>query len=551
MTTRRWFRGYGLYAVVVLIGILLLANTYLIYKNSQVIEFNKAQQEEAERVKVNTVDVLRNLHFFDMSIRSYAIMPKERFDESTVTGIESNRQLFEALEKSLNHQHFPMERLRVFRDSAMIYFNTVMEMRKDLKKGNIEIMVKFLNEDPGYQVWLSYNTFANRVNVFEDQIAQDAKKNYERALQYSYLLQLLLFLITMPTLGYTAYYTLQSLKLTSKLLKSEAEHNKILSSQNELLEQKVEERTNEILKQTQEISAQNEEISSHNEQLLIQQKEIESQHQALTLHLQELAHAKQIIEDQNKLILQKNNELVDEVAHQTEDLMRTNSALMDQNSRLQQFAYIISHNLRAPLARLIGLTNIIEQSSNPKDTSSIKNMMVTSAHSIDEVIKDLAFILEIQKQNTQVLAPIDVNEIIAKVNHMLEGEIAKTQSKIVINIQNTITIQGLHQYVESIFYNLISNAIKYRDPERKMEIVIRSIQSEEYTIIEVTDNGLGIDLEKYNDKIFMIYKRFHSHVEGKGLGLYLVKTQIMAMGGKIDVSSKPKAGSTFTIYFKK
>jgi signal transduction histidine kinase len=84
-----------------------------------------------------------------------------------------------------------------------------------------------------------------------------------------------------------------------------------------------------------------------------------------------------------------------------------------------------------------------------------------------------------------------------------------------------------------------------------MEIVIRSIQSEEYTIIEITDNGLGIDLEKYNDKIFMIYKRFHSHVEGKGLGLHLVKTQIMAMGGKIEVTSKPRVGTTFIIYFKK
>ena len=106
-------------------------------------------------------------------------------------------------------------------------------------------------------------------------------------------------------------------------------------------------------------------------------------------------------------------------------------------------------------------------------------------------------------------------------------------------------------YVESILYNLISNAIKYRDPERSPHIAIKTTHENEFVCLAVMDNGLGIDLKKYKQNIFSLYKRFHLHVEGKGLGLYLVKTQIEALGGRVEVRSEPNEGTTFQIYFKR
>jgi hypothetical protein len=105
--------------------------------------------------------------------------------------------------------------------------------------------------------------------------------------------------------------------------------------------------------------------------------------------------------------------------------------------------------------------------------------------------------------------------------------------------------------VHSILYNLLNNAIKYRSPERKPVITITSQQSEHYFILEIADNGLGIDLKQNGDNLFKLYKRFHFHTEGKGLGLYLVKLQVEALGGYIKVDSEINRFTRFTIYLRK
>jgi signal transduction histidine kinase len=104
--------------------------------------------------------------------------------------------------------------------------------------------------------------------------------------------------------------------------------------------------------------------------------------------------------------------------------------------------------------------------------------------------------------------------------------------------------------LDSILINLFSNAVKYRDPERPSRISVRTERIDGETCLSVTDNGLGIDLEAYGDKLFTLYGRFHSHVDGKGLGLYLVKTHVRAMGGRIGLESEPGKGSTFRVFFK-
>jgi signal transduction histidine kinase len=312
----------------------------------------------------------------------------------------------------------------------------------------------------------------------------------------------------------------------------------------------VYERTLEILTQNAEISAQNEEMTAYNEQLLLQQREIELHRNSLSNQNESLIEAKRVIEEQNLLIQQKNNELGIEVARQTRDLKQTNHELIEQNTRLEQFAFIISHNLRAPMARLVGLSAILDLTTDALETSEIVRLMVKSTQDLDQVIKDLTLILGVQKMNTKVLSDIALEPLLQKVVATLEPEIKETKTKVTSDFTNLNDVTSLHPYMESIFYNLLSNAIKYRHPERSPVIHVKSNVVDGYSLITFEDNGLGIDVEKHKESLFNLYKRFHFHTEGKGMGLYLVKTQLTALGGRIEVNSRVNEGTRFCIYLK-
>ena len=105
-------------------------------------------------------------------------------------------------------------------------------------------------------------------------------------------------------------------------------------------------------------------------------------------------------------------------------------------------------------------------------------------------------------------------------------------------------------YLESILLNLMTNAIKYRSADRDPQIRLSAETEGDYTVLSVQDNGIGIDLDTHGKKLFGMYKTFHSNKDARGLGLFITKTQVEAMGGKIVVDSKPNEGSTFKIYFK-
>jgi signal transduction histidine kinase len=173
--------------------------------------------------------------------------------------------------------------------------------------------------------------------------------------------------------------------------------------------------------------------------------------------------------------------------------------------------------------------------------------MVRSTHDLDQVIKDLTLILGIQKMNTQVFTDVNLEVVLEKVKQLLEEEIKQTGAWIGIQLADEKTIHSLQPYIESIFYNLLSNAIKYRNPQKQPIIRIQSTVDDNNIVVTIRDNGLGIDLERYKDKIFNLYKRFHYHVEGKGMGLYLVKTQVAALGGRIEVESVVGEGTIFRV----
>lgn len=376
------FKGYVLYVMVLIIAVLILADTYLIYLNNRVITFNKGQQEKAAKVKVNTSDIMRSLHLLDLAVRSYAFVRNEHYKNAIEIAINDKNASLQALDSSLRSQNYPMDKFHQLRDSIERYVALTRVMTDLVDKNDRSAFVKLLEIDPGYKVWLQYQEFSRDIYHFEDKISQEALLQYDDALDNTYLLQIILFAIAVPTLAYTAYYANRTLSISERLRKSEEEKAAILSEQNQLLEKTVHQRTREILAQNEEITAQNEEISMHNERL---------------------TEAKRIIEKQNLFIQEQNDELAIEVENQTQNLKQANAELTDHNNRLEQFAFVISHNLRAPMSRIIGLSSILNFTKEANEVSEIVKLMMRSTQNLDQIIKDLTEILAVQKMNSELM----------------------------------------------------------------------------------------------------------------------------------------------------
>jgi signal transduction histidine kinase len=230
---------------------------------------------------------------------------------------------------------------------------------------------------------------------------------------------------------------------------------------------------------------------------------------------------------------------------------RTNE-LVEYNQQLEQFAFIAAHNLRAPVARILGLGQLLGMlESTPEKKDEIYPKLVHTAEELDGVVKDLNTILDFRKNSESKLTVVDLATEVSKIRGTLEREIANSQAAITTDFSQVENIRTVKPYLESILYNLISNAIKYRDPDRIPIIHVKTEKSDNEICLTVADNGLGIDMAAFRDKLFTLYSRFHIHLEGKGLGLYLVKTQITALGGRIEIESEVNKGSTFKVYFKR
>jgi signal transduction histidine kinase len=415
------------------------------------------------------------------------------------------------------------------RDSIERYVALTNAMVDLIDRDDRVKFVNLLEADPGYNVWLQYQEFSKNVYRFEDDVSNRAQVAYEKALNNSYILQIVLFFLAVPTLTYTAFFTRKTISISNQLRKSEEEKASILAEQNQNLERTVQERTREILAQNKQITAQNEEISMHNERLMA---------------------AKRIIEKQNLFIQEQNDELAIEVEKQTENLKHANAELTEHNNRLEQFAFVISHNLRAPVSRIIGLSAILDLTKEASEISEIARLMTRSTEDLDQIIKDLTEILAVQQLNSELFKQIHLDSIFKKVISTLDEDIRTSNASISADFTKASWVKTIPSYMESIFYNLISNAIKYRHPERPPIINLQSRQQDEFVQIDIADNGLGIDTETHKDNLFSLYKRFHSHVDGRGVGLYLVKTQVTALGGRVDLKSKKGDGSVFTLWIR-
>jgi signal transduction histidine kinase len=527
----------AIYLVVVLIGILLVTNVILTNYNNSIIRRNKALQQQIEQIK-NYYDQIGKtvIHSEDIGLRGFAIVRNEKFVTPLDSGVAWEDSIVNKVEIPLIEINYDLSEFKVFRDSLHSYAQYCLMLKQLLVEERDEEFKKIFSVDKGAHLYWQYLELEKHIEDFLDQIDAQAELEYQAALKHNQILQAILFLICVPTLLYTAFNTTKNLGLLELLRKGEAERNRILNEQNMVLEQKVEQRTQEIRIKNEEMISQSEELSAQRDELSVQNKKYQE--------------AQQIIEKQNSEIQLKNARLEQEVASRTQELQNTNNELIQQNNQLEQFAFIAAHNLRAPLARILGLANVLQITPSATDRDSLVDKLVSSSRDMDEVVKDLNTILEVKKQ-TGNYSEVNLTYALDRALKLLEKVKEDKNVKIEFDFKEANVINAIGPYVESILYNLISNAIKYRDPVRDPVIHLKTFVETDFICLMVSDNGLGIDLAQYKQNVFGLYKRFHLHVEGKGLGLYLVKTQIIAMGGKIEVQSELFKGTTFFVYFKR
>jgi PAS domain S-box-containing protein len=236
---------------------------------------------------------------------------------------------------------------------------------------------------------------------------------------------------------------------------------------------------------------------------------------------------------------QKDNEL--EKAKMAADLMR-------HNKDLQQFAFIISHNLRAPVANIIGLSEELKDNAHSiEEKDTFIKMLSSSVSKFDGVIKDMSRILQIGKDITEAKELVTFSNLVADIKESIGTLLVKENIQIVTNFSAVNELVCLKSYLYSAFFNLISNSIKYRRPQIDAAITIKSEKLGNNIILSFKDNGMGIDLEHKKDQVFVLYKRFHRNIEGQGMGLYMTKKQIGILGGTIDVKSEVNMGAEFII----
>ena len=225
--------------------------------------------------------------------------------------------------------------------------------------------------------------------------------------------------------------------------------------------------------------------------------------------------------------------------------------LTQNNNDLKQFSYITSHNLRAPISNLTGLLSLLEHIPiEDTELNEVLDGFKTSTIKINETVNHLTEIMIIKNKSTIDNQIIHLETTLKHSLDQLSTQINTVEPIIIADFKKIPEISTNKTYIESIFVNLISNALKYKSDERKLEINIKATQADDFTQLTFTDNGIGIDLKRNKDKIFGLYQRFHNNTDSKGFGLYLVKSQVEAMNGTISVESLPNIGTTFTLKFK-
>ena len=239
------------------------------------------------------------------------------------------------------------------------------------------------------------------------------------------------------------------------------------------------------------------------------------------------------------------------LVYTNEELSQKNDELQRTNNDLDNFVYTASHDLKSPIANMEGLTSLLRDILEGKleeEDKQLLDMVADSINKLKQTIADLAEITKVQKQLHAKVERVSFEQVLQDITADVEGLIAESGATVKTDFQ-TKELLYARKNLRSILYNLVSNAIKYRSPDRPAEVQVSTYPEGDCVVLQVKDNGLGIKKQQQN-KLFTMFRRLHNHVEGTGIGLYIVKRIIENNGGRIEVESELDEGTTFRVYFR-
>ena len=266
---------------------------------------------------------------------------------------------------------------------------------------------------------------------------------------------------------------------------------------------------------TKQIQIQNRDLIKYNEQVTVL-------NQDLTISLEEQKKAK-------------------------EQVIQALKRLEKKNRDLAQFSWMTSHNLRGPLASTLGIINLIRDfMQQSADLQGLYEHLRSSAVKMDEVLQDVSMLLETRDSPPILNEELHLQPLLQECVGKLQGQSADIGDFISSDFASCPSLISTRVYLESILHHLLWNAYQYRSADRRAEILVSSIKEDEFAVITVADNGDGIKADDL-ERIFEPFKKLHYSSTGKGLGLYLARTQAEALGGSVTVTSEVGVGSRFRV----
>nr|WP_294941378.1 PAS domain-containing sensor histidine kinase [uncultured Mucilaginibacter sp.] len=221
--------------------------------------------------------------------------------------------------------------------------------------------------------------------------------------------------------------------------------------------------------------------------------------------------------------------------------------LDDQNKRLQNFAYIVSHNLRSHAGNLKFMVNLFEETKLETDKEEIFSHIKTISESLSATMGHLDEIVKIQSEISKERKSVGFQTIFNNVTAALRANITATNAHINADFSAVPEISYIPAYLESIFQNLLTNAIKYKHPNREPVVNCYTQKVDKHIYLVFEDNGIGIDMKRFGDHLFGLYRTFHQNKDAKGIGLFITRNQVEALGGTIEVDSTVNVGTKFTV----
>jgi len=240
---------------------------------------------------------------------------------------------------------------------------------------------------------------------------------------------------------------------------------------------------------------------------------------------------------------------ISEIKEKEKELKNTIDIIGEQNRRLLNFAHIVSHNLRSHSGNFEMMFKMLDEVETEDEKQEILGHIRTISEKLSETIYHLNEVVMVQTSIDKQRQDVNLYQFIEKTKNVLAANLSAKKAIVVNNVPKSVAVNYNVAYLESILLNLLSNAVKYSHPDRRPEVEFRIDTEKKYTILDVADNGLGINLDLHRDKLFGMYKTFHPHEDAKGIGLFITRNQVEAMGGKIEVESEVGKGCTFRVFF--